>query len=165
MRSLPLTGTGYHKPWFVKGDDFRVVDLKKAAFAVTKKACWICGKPFRKARYAMVCSPESARLLLFKEPPCHSECAEYAMRVCPFIIYPRAQRRSANLPDDVRLEHVNASLPVKIAAENPGEYFLVVVRDFVFHQDRQVMRCRAESVLEYQHWRQGVRQSRTTRSP
>lgn len=159
MKHLPRTSQGYLKPWFVKGDDFRVVDSKKAAYAVTKKACWICGTPFTGGQYAMVCSPVSAMFRVFKEPPCHLECAEYAIQVCPFLLYPNAKRREAGLPDESKLETVNQNLQVKIAAENPGEYYLVVVNDFEFNQDKQVMSCEPDNVSDLQYWIGGHRQS------
>lgn len=159
MRDLEVTDLGYLKPWFVKGDDFRVVDTRKAAFAVTKKACWVCGKPFKEARYAMVCSESSARHLVFKEPPCHVECAEYALQVCPFILYPNARRREANLPEEVHLNAVNENLEIKIDPDNPGEYYLVEVSDFEFLQEKQVMKCKPGDVVSTQHWIGGVLQS------
>lgn len=158
MESLERTDRGYLKPWFVKGDDFRVVDTRKAAFAVTKKACWICGKPFTESRYAMVCSPVSAMFRVFKEPPCHIECAEYAIQVCPFLLYPNSKRREAGLPEDNKLESVNQTLDVKISAENPGEYYLVEVDDFTFDQGKQVMTCDPQNVIGMQYWIGGNRQ-------
>jgi len=158
MQNLLSTQRGYLKPWFVKGDDFRVVDIRKAAFSVTKKACWICGKPFANSRFAMVCSPVSAHLRVFKEPPCHTECAEYALQVCPFLLLPNAKRREANLPEDSQLDKVNQNLQVKLDATNPGEYYLLEVDDFTFHQDKQVMTCHTHNVKDIQYWREGVRQ-------
>ena len=159
MQDLPLTERGYFKPWFVKGDDFRVVDNRKAAFAVTKKNCWVCGKPFLEQKYAMVCSPISAMFRIFKEPPCHPACAEYALQVCPFLLYPNAKRREVGMPEENTLESVNQNLEVKIDGENPGEYYLVLVSDFVFDEARQVMTCHEADIVERQHWVEGTRQA------
>lgn len=159
MRDLSLTDRGYFKPWFVKGDDFRVVDSRKAAFAVTKKNCWVCGKAFEEQQYAMVCSPVSAMFRVFKEPPCHPACAAYALQVCPFLLYPNAKRREAGMPEENKLDTVNENLEVKIGGENPGEYYLVLVSDFVFDQGKQVMTCGESDVTERQYWIEGVRQA------
>ena len=47
-------------------------------------------------------------------------------------------RRVAGMPDENKLESVNQNLEVKIDAENPGEYYLVLVSDFVFDEGKQV---------------------------
>lgn len=158
MKALSVTERGYFKPWFVKADDFRVVDPKKAALAVTKRACWICGNPFDGTRFALVGSPLSAMFCSFKEPPCHQDCAEYAMQVCPFILYPKSKRRSAGLDDSNKLENVNRNLKVKIAPDNPGEYYLVVVSDFTYDQEKQLMKFGESEVIERQHWIGGKKQ-------
>lgn len=159
MQSLTLTDNGYLKPWFVKDNDFRVVDGKKARMAIEKKACWICGKPFDIALYALVASPVSAIVLMTREPPCHIECAEYAMQVCPFILYPKSKRRVAGLSEKETLEHLNKNLDVKYDAENPGEYYLLLVDDFYFESDSKSIRCLESNVQERQYWVGGQKQS------
>ena len=160
MKSLPLTDKGYLKPWFVKADDFRVVDSEKAELANSKKACWICGKSFNQQRYALVCSPLSAMTKVFREPPAHVACAEYAMRVCPFILYPQSKRRTANLEKEATLEYINRDLEIKQAEENPGEYYLVIVRDFYKDVRTKTIRCAECDVIERQHWKEGAKMSR-----
>ncbi len=157
MRSLPLTDKGYLKPWFVKADDFRVVDDSKAEIANAKKACWICGKPFTEQSFALVCSPISAMTRIFREPPSHKECAEYAMKVCPFILYPNSKRRTSGLPEEATLDYINRDLEVKQGEENPGEYYLVVVQDFYLDKDTRTIRCHESQVVERQHWVEGVK--------
>ena len=158
MQSLPLVEGGYRKPWFVKGDDFRVTDGDKAWLSVSKKACWICGKPFATPKYALVGDALSATIRVYREPPCHVECAEYAMQVCPFILYPNAKRRTANLDAEASIDHVNAGAAIKLDAKNPGEFFITVVSDFSYHHDEQVTAFNKDDVLEVQHWVGGVRQ-------
>jgi hypothetical protein len=158
MKSLELTDLGYLKPWFVKGDDFRVVDGGKAYKSVTKQNCWICGQAFEESEYALVGDALSAAVRLFKEPPCHRECAEYAAQVCPFMLYPNAKRRKAGLSEDESLDGVNQELEVKIAPDNPGEYYIVVVKDFTYYPGKQVMRYRKGDVIDIGYWIGGVRQ-------
>lgn len=158
MRSLPVTSKGYLKPWFVKADDFRVVDGKKAWLAIQRKACWICGNPFKENRFALVASPVSAIALVTREPPCHVECAEYAMQVCPFILYPKSRRRTANLDIQDTMEHINESLDVKYAPDNPERYYLLIVNDFDYDEDSKAIRCLEKNILQRQYWIGGVKQ-------
>ena len=159
IRELPLTEWGYFKPWFVEADDFRVVDGNKAWLSVSGQACWICGKPFTPGEYALVGDRNSVNQRVYTEPPCHKDCAEYAMQVCPFILYPNAKRREANLEAEQTLDHSNQNRSVKINKENPGEYFVTVVSQFTYHKQKQVMTHQGEHVLEQQHWIGGTRQS------
>lgn len=159
MKNLPLTDGGYLKPWFVKGDDFRVTDGDKAWLSVSKKACWICGNPFDVPVYAMVGDAMSAVIRIYREPPCHKECAEYAMRVCPFILYPNAKRREAGLDYEDTLDHGNVDATVVVEPDNPGEYFVLMVSDFTYHPDPQVTAFEKGDVLETQHWIGGEKQN------
>lgn len=159
MKGLPVTEGGYRKPWFVKGDDFRITDSDKAGLSVSKKACWICGNPFETSRYAMVGDAMSATIRIYKEPPCHVECAEYAMQVCPFILYPKAKRRTAGLSYEDSLEYANEGAAIEVNADNPGEFYITVVSDFTYHHDQQLTAFDKDKVLEIQHWIGGVRQS------
>ena len=97
MASLPVTDRGYLKPWFVKADDFRVVDGDKAWLAVSKQKCWLCGNEFKPNEYGLLGDAVAAMVRICKEPACHVECATYALQVCPFILYPNAKRRVAGL--------------------------------------------------------------------
>lgn len=159
MSNLPLTDGGYLKPWFVKADDFRVTDGDKAALSVTKQACWICGGAFAEPKFAMVGDALSAAARIYREPPCHVECAEYAMQVCPFILYPNAKRREAGLDFEDTLDHGNENASVQVAPENPGEFFISVVSHFDYHPEPQVTAFDKPHVLELQHWVGGERQS------
>ncbi len=159
MQGLPLTEGGYLKPWFVKGDDFRVTDGDKAGLSVMKKACWICGNPFDAAVYAMVGDATSAVVRLYREPPCHRECAEYAMQVCPFILYPNAKRRSAGLDYEDTLDHSNEGATIVVKPDNPGEFFITLVSNFTYHHEHQVTAFEKTDVLERQHWIGGHRQA------
>ncbi len=48
------------------------------------------------------------------EPPSHPECAEFAVKACPFLSMPKAQRREANIPCDTK---AGAGFAIK---RNPG---------------------------------------------
>lgn len=102
MRRLPVDARGYPVPWFVAWvdgvPDFRVVDGPKLPRAINEKRCWLCGEPLGRFG-AFVIGPMCALNRTTSEPPCHRECALFAVVACPFLTRPNAQRREANLPD------------------------------------------------------------------
>lgn len=159
MQGLPITEGGYLKPWFVKGDDFRITDGDKAGLSVMKKACWICGNPFTTPLYAMVGDGTSAVVRIYREPPCHKECAEYAMQVCPFILYPNAKRRTAGLSYEDTLDHSNEGATIVVKPDNPGEFFITLVSDFTYHHEHQVTAFDKKDIIAQQHWIGGERQA------
>jgi hypothetical protein len=84
---------GYPIPFVAEFDDqgnpdFRALDMKKWTHAVNTKRCGICGQPLG-GRMAFVGGPLSMANRLFTDLPMHRTCAEYALRVCPFIAAPK----------------------------------------------------------------------------
>lgn len=126
MESLPRQN-GYVVPWFVAkvGDtyDFRVVDASKFRPALDKKCCWICGKKLG-VYLAFPIGPMCAINKTISEPPSHRECAEYAVRVCPFLAQRQDDRRLSNLPEGVR---ESAGLPIK---RQPGAVAIWITNRF-----------------------------------
>jgi len=123
MLTLSMSPLGYRKPWFVKADDFRVTDDRKYMISIKAGRCWICGHTNRKG-FSFVTGPASVAANVAIEPPCHPECAEYAVQVCPFILNPEAKRRSKGLTaaeiDDNHSE----------AGANPGVFFVTTVKKY-----------------------------------
>lgn len=103
LRSLPVE-RGYPVPWFVaKVDDhydFRVIDKRKFAPAVKKRLCWICGQKLG-AYLAFPIGPMCAINRTISEPPSHRECAEWSIKVCPFLVQRQEQRRETHLPEGI----------------------------------------------------------------
>src|SRR5262245_17927108 len=95
MARLPISPAGYPVPWFVatiKGEpDFRVIGPDKIARAVRADLCWLCGQTLGRFK-AFVGGPMCAVNRTSAEPPSHRECAEYAVRACPFLTRPRMRR-------------------------------------------------------------------------
>lgn len=92
---LPLDERGFPVPWFVAyidgKPDFRVVRENGIALAHKHKTCWLCGEPL--GRYgAFVIGPMCGINRTISEPPSHRDCAEYAVRACPFLTRPLAVR-------------------------------------------------------------------------
>jgi len=58
------------------------------------------------------------------EPPSHRECAEYAVRVCPFLAIPKMHRQAHNLPDEI-IHPAGDHNP-----RNPGVVAIYIARKF-----------------------------------
>ena len=127
MRKLPVNHQGYPVPWFVSWIDgepeFRVVEPGKINRAVRFKLCWLCGETMG-SYAAFVIGPMCGINRISAEPPCHRECAEFAVRACPFLTLPAAKRRTAGLPDGCR------DLPGEAIKRNPGVVLLWVTRQW-----------------------------------
>ena len=127
IRKLPIDNRGYPVPWFVSwtdgNPDFRVADQERVAAAHEKRLCWVCGERLR--RYvAFVGGPLCALTSVSAEPPCHRQCAEFAVTACPFLMRPKANRRESGLPDYIV---PSVGSPVK---ENPGVALVWITRTY-----------------------------------
>src|SRR5438477_249547 len=71
--------------------DFRCADKRKFHRALKEKRCWVCGDKLG-VHLAFVIGPMCAVNKVTSEPPCHLECAEYSVRICPFLSRPRMRR-------------------------------------------------------------------------
>ena len=120
MRRLPVDERGYPVPWFVAWidgrPDHRIMDTPKWYVAMRKRRCWLCGGQLGKFA-TFVLGPMCMVNRTSAEPPCHLDCAKFAVQGCPFLSLPRAQYRSANLP-------ANASANRDMLTHNPGAMVL-----------------------------------------
>jgi len=113
IAKLPLDDRGYPVPAFVTwfdqdgevtqpGDgkpDFRVVSLERVQRCIAGERCWICDGVLGGFR-TFVIGPMCCVNRISSEPPSHLDCAEYAVRACPFLILPNSKRREADLPPE-----------------------------------------------------------------
>jgi len=99
--------------------DFRAIDTKFMIRAVKGNLCWLCGQSL--GRYHIfVIGPMCMVNRITSEPGCHFACAEYAVKVCPFMINPRTRRNEKPTAAD----HVKVD-PAGIHNDrNPGAYVL-----------------------------------------
>lgn len=127
IKRLPISATGFPVPWFVAWldgeSDFRVIGPGKLVQAVNRKLCWVCGQPMG-VHKAFPIGPMCAINRNIAEPPCHFECAEYAVRACPFLSNPRMRRNEKDLPDGHREP---AGVMIR---RNPGAIAIWVTRDY-----------------------------------
>jgi hypothetical protein len=91
----PVSERGFPVPWFasqIGGKwDFVNVDPRKIMDAYQRKLCWLCGEPLGAFR-CFVIGPMCSINRVSSEPPTHRDCAEYAVRACPFLARPNAKR-------------------------------------------------------------------------
>jgi hypothetical protein len=101
MQNRPIDARGYSIPWFVDyidgQPDFRCADQRKLRRAIAHKLCWLCGEKLGR-HLSFVIGPMCVVNRVTSEPPCHLDCATYAVKGCPFMTLPAAQYRTANLP-------------------------------------------------------------------
>lgn len=95
MKHLKLTASGVAIPYGVVVDKtgrphFSINDEHIRARSLTKELCSMCGKPLFRGRW-LVGGTLSAfhEHGAFIDPPMHSECAHYALQVCPYLAAPR----------------------------------------------------------------------------
>jgi hypothetical protein len=131
MAGRPRDERGYIVPWFVAWHDdkplFPVMDRTKWNRAVRASRCWICGSALG-ANKTFVVGPMCSINRISAEPPSHLSCAEYAARVCPFLVTPRMGRlpldKTGLTPDDVEPP------PGLMVKSNPGLAALWTTRSF-----------------------------------
>lgn len=125
LRTRPVHG-GYVVPYFVAWyvgkemvdertpgakPDFRVTDMRRAVICRQRNMCWICGKQLGSFKW-FAFGPSSAVGRISVEPPSHKDCAQYAVRVCPYMLTPGKEMRpvkdlrpSEFTYEDVELHH------------------------------------------------------------
>ncbi|MFD9903868.1 hypothetical protein [Streptomyces sp. NPDC059063] len=92
-------------PWFVAyidGEpDHRVVKEGAVEDAARFRICFLCGGGLG-AHHTFVLGPMCTINRVSAEPPSHRDCADYAVRSCPFLTHPQMRRRDNTLPAGVR---------------------------------------------------------------
>jgi hypothetical protein len=101
--------------------DFRAIEPGRIVACYQKRRCWLCGEPL--GQYlAFVIGPMCAVNRISSEPPSHKDCAEYAVRACPFLRQPRATRNDVDLPGGttagIHLDH------------NPGATLIWITKQY-----------------------------------
>ena len=117
---LPQDQHGRPVPWFVAWidgvPDFRVVGQGKVADAIRFGKCFICGDELGRWQTFPV-GPLCTINRTAPEPPCHKDCALYAVQVCPFLVRPGKGRRTGGLPEGHQLA---THAPGVTLEHNPG---------------------------------------------
>lgn len=123
----PINKRGFPVPWFVSlinGEwDFVNLDPRKIIEACNRKVCWLCGEPL--GQYAaFVIGPMCSINRVSAEPPSHRDCAEYAVRACPFLARPNMRRNEA--------AYVEGHVPAAgvMIEHNPGATLIWITKTF-----------------------------------
>lgn len=122
---LPKDARGYPTPFTVQRmpdgvPDFRVIDPEKWAYAVTTQRCALCGG--KATLFAFVGGPRSIERHTFTDAGMHKECAEYALKVCPFLAAPKFAYNRAEIAGTTVNEHVSTVRPDIFGLATASDY-------------------------------------------
>lgn len=151
---LKVSKRGYPIPWFVPWIDGEPVtqaaDPNKVRLAVRFGLCWCCGHKLGK-HLAFVIGPMCAINRITAEPPSHRDCAEYALKACPFLVNPRMRRNPVEpTGDEIK------SAPAGVMIErNPGVSLLWITRSYRQLKVYSGTLYKVGEPLEVQWWREG----------
>jgi hypothetical protein len=134
MARRPVSNKGFPVPHFVtaKDDDgnwdFRFVDARMIFGCHRRKVCWLCGEPL--GQYlAFVIGPMCAINRVSSEPPSHRDCAEYAVKACPFLTRPAMRRNDADLSEEQKGLQIKQAPGIAIS-HNPGATLLWITKSY-----------------------------------
>lgn len=153
MQKLHIEERGYPTPWFVQWiegkPDFRVMDAAKRVRAVNEKLCWLCGEPLG-VNLAFLIGPMCAINLVSAEPPSHRDCAEFAVKACPFLAMPKMVRRESGLP-----ENYSDQVGGVMIKRNPGVILLWITKGYRVVKDDEGFVLRLGAPTEVAWYREG----------
>jgi hypothetical protein len=129
FKKLPINDKGFPIPAFVAWlaadgqnylpantygakRDFRIIDPHYMDGCYRFHRCWLCNEPLGRHRVFAI-GPMCVVNRVTMEPPSHRDCAEYAVRACPFLSQPKMVRNEKNMPIDRRA-------PGLMIERNPG---------------------------------------------
>lgn len=127
IAKLPVSEQGYPIPWFVPWRDGQplpeLADPVKRMKAISGRRCWVCGEPLG-TYLAFILGSMCLVNRITAEPAMHKECAEYTVKVCPFLTKPKMKRNSS---DNKRQ---GDKAPGIMIERNPGVCAVYVTRAF-----------------------------------
>jgi hypothetical protein len=128
MARRPISEKGFPVPWFASfidgAWDFVNLDPRKIIEAYNRKICFLCGEPLGSFK-AFTIGPMCSINRVSSEPPAHRECAEYAVRACPFLSRPNAKRNDkAHIAPDM------SNVPGIAVEHNPGATLVWITKTF-----------------------------------
>lgn len=133
MARRPVNRRGFPVPWFVTekdaaGDwDFVNLCPLRVVEAVRRKVCFLCGGQLGKYM-AFVIGPMCSINRVSSEPPVHKECAEYAVRACPFLVNPNTRRNEKAARGD------GSEVPGVMIQHNPGVNLIWITTRYSIQQ-------------------------------
>jgi hypothetical protein len=127
FKKLPVNERGFPVPWFVSfigGKwDFVNLDPRHILEAYRRDICFLCGEKLGRFKCFTI-GPMCSINRVSSEPPAHRECAEYAVRACPFLARPNAQRNTK--------AHLGSSedIPGLAVEHNPGATLIWITKSY-----------------------------------
>ncbi|GBR23436.1 hypothetical protein [Komagataeibacter nataicola] len=139
---LPRLSNGMPIPKFASWKngvaDLTTMNAEYARHAMQFKTCWICGQKLGR-HCAFVGGPKSAHAGVYSDFPMHRECAEFAVQVCPFIVYGSNYRKNPTLNTDDMARMVDNDNPVIFCVSVASRYrYEPSAGVFVIHPDEQL---------------------------
>jgi hypothetical protein len=136
MARRPVSAKGFPVPYFVthkdaQGEwDFRVITGEPIFACVKRRLCWLCGETL--GQYlCFTIGPMCSINRVSSEPPSHRDCAEYAVKACPFLSKPNMRRNEVGLPEGSADSFVGG-IGVK---HNPGATLLWITKSYRIVRD------------------------------
>lgn len=133
LASRPRDARGYPIPATVLIDnngkpDFRITDAQRWMSAYKNRTCALCGEPMGR-HLAFIGGPLTHENRYFTDLPLHLECAEYALKVCPFLAVP-GFKYSENLAPDTDLVVRQTDI---VGGTQPEEFMLGITKSCQAH--------------------------------
>jgi hypothetical protein len=122
-RGFPIPVTVLIKPDGTP--DFRVTDVQRWARLVKGRICAMCGEPLGR-HLAFIGGPRSHESRVFTDAAMHTDCASYAMAVCPFLALANS-RHARKLP---AIEGVTLRATDEAVIDRPEKMFIGVTTSY-----------------------------------
>jgi hypothetical protein len=144
---------GYPVPYLaaVSGGipDFRAPDPQRWQTCVMARVCGLCGQDLQRSAW-FIGGPLCAENRVFVDPAMHEDCAEYALRVCPFLAIPKA-----HYSDHARRPPPASHVTVKVVAPaRPERFMLGGTPGWTIIEPSQLIRALPWTALRW--WRDGA---------
>lgn len=158
VAALPKDARGYPIPVFAKimpdgTPDFTVLNERGWFDNVIKKRCAICGTKMS-GLFALVGGPGSMESRIFVDGPMHKDCAEYALKACPFLAAPKFQYMRTH-PE---VKGVKITVNPEMSTERPEKFGLGITSGYVLQRHGQGVVVSAARWVSKTWWKNGVEQ-------
>lgn len=160
LASRPRDARGYPIPALVLVDsegkpDFKTTDLEKWSRAYHSRTCSLCGQTMGR-HLAFIGGPNSYKYRYFTDLPMHRDCAEYAIKVCPYIAVPNFKyAENIRAPDGYTLSVSN-----QVSPDRPDRFVLAITTSCKAERlDGDTLAVKAAPWESVTWWRDGVQLS------
>lgn len=105
--------------------DFRATDVRQWLAIVRNRCCALCGEPLE-SNIAFIGGPRSHESRTFTDPGMHLECAQYAMKVCPYLAMPTAHHSRKITP----IAGLALKVTEHVSTEKPDRFFIGIAMSY-----------------------------------